>query len=324
MKTLKQFCRDISPFNNRTEMPAALYMVKKLLAFLFLYLAAAAAGGITVTLILIVTGMDSGIFPEVLQYYGFAFFLAGAVLYWKRIERRPLREMGFGIPGVEFLKGAAIAAVLLAVLFAAGLWSSQFSFDGIATDLGRGSFSFEGSETAESTTAATGSGLWLRLFLLAGGILIQSAAEEALCRGFLLHALMKKLSAPVAAVVSATAFMLPHLASLLEADRSFAAVGIVNLYLISFLLSALVLQRKNLWIACGLHFGWNFLLQEVLGMTLSGQEVGQAGVLIFTVERANIWNGGSYGIEAGLLTAVVLGAGIAAAAEKRKIEKCAR
>lgn len=30
---MKQFLKNISPFNNRTEMPAALFVVKKILAF---------------------------------------------------------------------------------------------------------------------------------------------------------------------------------------------------------------------------------------------------------------------------------------------------
>lgn len=84
-------------------------------------------------------------------------------------------------------------------------------------------------------------------------------------------------------------------------------IGIINLYLISFIFSELVISRSNLWIACGLHSVWNFVLYTVMGLTLSGSEGTLNNVIIFEVKKANVLNGGEYGIEASIITTIVLG-----------------
>lgn len=58
--------------------------------------------------------------------------------------------------------------------------------------------------------------------------------------------------------------------------------------------SLLVLCRTNLWIACGLHGIWNFILYGIMGLTLSGNDATTKGLLKF---EANILNGGVYGLE---------------------------
>lgn len=72
---------------------------------------------------------------------------------------------------------------------------------------------------------------WGYTFALLGAFMIQGAAEEALCRGFLMQSLLKKISVPWAVFLSSTVFVIPHLASM-EADLTFKILGIVNLYLV--------------------------------------------------------------------------------------------
>ena len=83
-------------------------------------------------------------------------------------------------------------------------------------------------------------------------------------------------------------------------------VGVINLYLISILFSVLTLKRGNIWMACGLHFAWNYVLNNVMGLTMSGRESLSDGPLAFGVNGGNLLNGGAYGIEASILTTVVL------------------
>lgn len=303
-------------------MKQIIFILKKMLTFLFLYLLSAMIAGVAVTAVLLLADMVWGEvmtedlaadFAMLVQYYGFFFFLLSAVWYWTHIEKESLEAMGFRRTGFvsektgrpcftgakciwsEYIKGIFLALLLLAEIIGVGMIFGHFSFEGF------------GRENNPVFLCA--------LFV---GIMIQSAAEEALCRGFLLHSLLKKVSAPIAAALSTAAFILPHLASLLEAEPEFAVIGVTNLCLISALFSLLVLKRENLWIACGLHGGWNFLLQAVCGMTLSGSEAQTTGILIFDVKNANIWSGGSYGMEAGLLTAIVLGAAIMVPALRKR------
>jgi membrane protease YdiL (CAAX protease family) len=128
-----------------------------------------------------------------------------------------------------------------------------------------------------------------------------------MCRGFLLNSLKNRTSIPLAILISSTAFVFPHLSSLSEADFVYALVGIINLYLISIIFSILVLWRSNIWIACGLHSVWNFILYVIMGLSLSGSERIAKGVIFFKVKDASILNGAEYGIEASVITTIVLG-----------------
>ena len=145
------------------------------------------------------------------------------------------------------------------------------------------------------------------LIALFFAFLIQSLAEETICRGFLLPSLSKKTSLPLAIFVSSTAFALPHLSSLLSADTKFAVVGIINLYLVSVVFSLLFVLRSNIFIVSGLHCVWNFVLNGVMGLSVSGSDSNASGVLNFEVHSSNILNGGVYGLEASIIATVVLG-----------------
>ena len=66
------------------------------------------------------------------------------------------------------------------------------------------------------------------------------------------------------------------------------------------------LGRKNLWISCGLHSVWNFTLDTVMGLNVSGGDSIDNGIVNINVDRLNLINGGTYGIEAGLACTAVL------------------
>lgn len=290
MKT-KNFIRNINPFNNAQEMPTALYIIKKMLAFFLIYGLSAVLGEAIIIGVLSAMGYDplNGVMPtghlgELLQYYGFVVFFIVTALYCKLIEKRKLNTLGFNKKGLDYLFGGAVAILLLAVIIGLCCVSGVLSFSGIA--------------------AGIDIGYLIALFF---AFLIQSLAEETICRGFLLPSLSKKTSLPIAIFVSSTAFALPHLSSLLSADTKFAVVGIINLYLVSVIFSLLFVLRSNIFIVSGLHCVWNFVLNGVMGLSVSGSDSNASGVLNFEVYSGNILNGGVYGLEASIITTVVLG-----------------
>lgn len=290
MKT-KNFIRNIIPFNNAQEMPTALYIIKKMLAFFLIYGLSAVLGEAIIIGVLSAMGYDplNGVMPsghlgELLQYYGFAVFFIVTVLYCKLIEKRKLNTLGFNKKGLDYLFGGAVAILLLAVIIGLCCVSGVLGFSGVATGIDVG-----------------------YLIALFFAFLIQSLAEETICRGFLLPSLSKKTSLPLAIFVSSTAFALPHLSSLLSADTQFAVVGIINLYLVSVIFSLLFVLRSNIFIVSGLHCVWNFVLNGVMGLSVSGSDSNASGVLNFEVHSSNILNGGVYGLEASIITTVVLG-----------------
>ena len=142
--------------------------------------------------------------------------------------------------------------------------------------------------------------------LLIGGFIIQGANEEILCRGMVLHTLKEKTSVWIAVAVSTALFIMPHLSSLFDGGFVYGVIGIANLVLISIIFSLLTLRFKSIWAACGLHSFWNAILFCILGLNFSG--IGETVTAVFHVQSVgkNILNGGEYGIEASLITTVVL------------------
>ncbi|MDD6812426.1 MAG: hypothetical protein PUD93_11255 [Lachnospiraceae bacterium] len=76
-------------------------------------------------------------------------------------------------------------------------------------------------------------------------------------------------------------FSFPHVFSLFETETKYAVIGIINLYLISIIFSLLMLIRSNIWVACGLHGTWNFVLYGIIGLSLSGSEINSDGIMHF-------------------------------------------
>ncbi len=290
MKT-KTIIRNINPFNNAQEMPKALFAVKKMLAFIFIYMVSAIVGEGFVIGTLTAMGYDPlhGVMPTgylsgLLPYYGFAIFFIVALLYCKFVEKRNLKSFGFNKKGFDYIIGAVIAVLLLAVIVGASYLTSALSFNFITTSVDP---------------------LYLTALFVA--FFIQSFAEEVLCRGFLLKSLEKKAGLPLAIFVSSTAFALPHLPSMLEADFAFAVIGILNLYLVSVVFSLLYMLRANIYVVAGLHCVWNFVLNGVMGLSVSGSNSNENALMNFTVNSESILNGGVYGLEASVITTVVLG-----------------
>ncbi|MGN0406456.1 MAG: lysostaphin resistance A-like protein [Bariatricus sp.] len=291
-KQIRRILRDVNPLNNQSEMPAAVYVLKKLLAFFLLYWISAVLGEGLILGGFYAAGYDplrgdmpTGSTAGLLPYYGFAVFFLITILYCRFVEGKRLPEIGFNSKIGDYILGAMIAAIMLSVIIGVCCMSGSVKCVGIKDEI-------DGK-------------IICALFL---GFMIQGAAEEAMCRGFLMHSLLRKISVPVSVMLSGTAFAAPHFSSLFEEDFLFGVIGIINLYLISAIFSFLTLLRSNVWISCGLHSMWNFILYGVSGMALSGAYSDAGGVISFEMDSANLFNGGNYGIEASIVTTVVCAA----------------
>lgn len=286
----KNIFRKLSPLNEDDEISTLEYVIKKLLAFFMIYALAAVIGEAVIIGILYLMGCQplQGIMPTgkvgiLLPYYGFCVFLLVTILYCRFIEKRNFASMGFQKRFSDFFVGGMLAVALLLVIIVLCCILDSMKYVGINDGI---------------------DGKYLMALLI--GFCIQSIAEETLCRGFLMNSLLRKTSVPAAVLVSATAFAMPHFFTLFELEIQYVIVGIVNLYLISVIFSLLVLYRSNIWISCGLHCTWNFILYGVLGLAVSGSNTYLEGVLLFEVNSLNLINGGVYGIESGISTTVVL------------------
>lgn len=281
--------KKISPFNDRQDMPAALFAIKKMLAFFLVYGLSAVVGEILIIGILYAMGCDPlrGVMPagrwaELLPLYGFAVFTAAALMYCKLIEKRSAESTGFTGKLYDYPVGGAAGVLMLGTVVGACCITGALSFEGITS-------------TADV----------IYLLALFAGFAIQSMAEETLCRGFLLSSLSRKVSLPSAVFVSSTAFALPHLPSILEEDARFAVIALINLYLISAVFSLLYVLRRNIYIVSGLHCLWNFVLGGIIGLSVSGGGGSDDALMVFRTNGRNLLNGGTYGLESSVITTAV-------------------
>lgn len=287
---MKQLLKNISPFNNRTEMSTALFIVKKILAFWLCYIAGAfVAEGIIILLhfafgknMLVGDVFDTQTMM-LITYYGYIAMSGAALLYWKWIEKKPLSEMGLTKEFGSYYIGTVIGVVLIAVSVFAIVLTGNIEYHGI----------FENTDI-------------FAIILLIGGFVVQGATEEFLCRGVVFHSLKEKKSLDIAMDISTLMFIIPHLSSLFDSGLIYGIFGIINLLLISTVFSLLTIRFKSIWAACGLHSAWNAVLYSILGLNLSGND--KTVTAIFNIQSVgeNIWNGGKYGIEASVITTVVL------------------
>ena len=287
---MKQFLKNISPFNNRTEMPTLLFVVKKILAFWLCYIAGLfiAEGAVIILHFALGKNMLVGdVFdPQtitLIMYYGYIVMAGVALLYWKLIEKKPLSEMGLTNRFGNYFVGVLAGVLLLAVSVAAIVFTGSIEYHGIYNN----------------------ADILMILFLF-GGFIIQGATEEILCRGIVLHTLKEKTSVAVAVNVSTVLFIMPHCSSLFEQGVVYGILGVCNLALISTIFSLLTIRFKSIWAACGLHSFWNAILYSVLGLNLSGNDENVTAIFNMQSVGKNIWNGGEYGIEASIITTVVL------------------
>lgn len=292
---MKQFLKNISPFNNRTEMMTSLFVVKKILAFWVCYIAGLFIAEGVVILLHFAFGKNmlvGNVFDAqtitLIMYYGYIIMAGVALLYWKLIEKKSLSEMGLTKYFGNYFIGAIIGVILLALSVVAIVLTGSIKYYGI----------FENVDI-------------VMILLLFGGFIIQGATEEILCRGIVLHTLKEKTSIGIAIAVSTILFIIPHWSSLFAGDVIYGVIGVANLVLISVIFSLLTIDFKSIWVACGLHSFWNAILYSVLGLNLSGKDEKVASIFNMQSVGKSIWNGSEYGIEASIITTVILAFAIA-------------
>ena len=279
---MKGIIKNLSPFNNKTDMSAAMLLVKKLLAFFLCYWAGLLIAEGVVIGVMFACGknfmqgeMFSDTVMDLLKYYGMIVVLGVSVLYWKLTEKRKLSEMGVTKHIGGWFVGALIGVGLLTVCAAAIMLTGSIRFEGLS----------------KGTSTAT-------LALMLGGFIIQGATEEFLCRGLVLCSLRDRVPLPAAIAASTLAFVYPHWSTLRDSEPKYIFSGVLCLAVISCVFSFLTLRTGSIWAACGLHSIWNFCLCCVLGLNLSGSEGASAAFIDMRSVGENLLNGGAYGIEA--------------------------
>ena len=136
---------------------------------------------------------------------------------------------------------------------------------------------------------------WGSLLFVSVVLLFGAVGEEMLFRGYAFQVLGNAIGPFATILPVAVLFGLAH-----SGNRNISPLGIVNTMLFGILLGYAFFRSNDLWLPIGIHFGWNWTL-PLLGANLSGFTMGVTGYGLHW-KVGQLWSGGAYGPEGGLLT----------------------
>lgn len=227
----------------------------------------------------------SGMTPVML--YSTAMPILALILYVRFVEKRSVRSMGF-------IKEKAVPDYLIGMAAAVAMFSA-----GVGICVAAGAMTFDGY-------VLNGQYALLAAFFV--GFLIQGMSEEVVCRGFMLTSVGSKSGALIGMLVNSLLFGLLHLG-----NSGVTVFSLVNIVLFGVLMSVIVLKRNSIWLAAALHSIWNFVQGNFFGILVSGIDAGPSVFRCTPVEGMDWLSGGSFGMEGGAATTIVLAVAITVA-----------
>lgn len=211
-----------------------------------------------------------GLWPQLVAA---ALCVGGYRLYVRVVERRVPAELATAGAWRELGSGVAIGAGLLAAVI--------------------------GVLAVAGAYRVTGSNGWGVLAAPCTEAILVALFEELLFRGVLQRNLERALGSWPALMVSAILFGAAHIPN---AGVTVTAVGVTIVAGLMF--GAAYLATRRLWLAAGIHFGWNFASDAIFSVTTSGHP--GKGILAGRLAGPDWLAGGAYGIEASLVTLAAL------------------
>jgi len=140
---------------------------------------------------------------------------------------------------------------------------------------------------------------WRSLVFVSTMLALGVVGEELLFRGYGFQ-LMLRHAGPFTTIMPVSVlFAAAH-----SANLNSSWLGLFNTFLWGFILGFAVLRSGDLWLAIGLHFGWNWTL-PLFGVNLSGFRMSVSGYVL-EWKASPLWSGGDYGPEASILTLLMM------------------
>jgi len=140
---------------------------------------------------------------------------------------------------------------------------------------------------------------WRSLVFVSTMLALGVVGEELLFRGYGFQ-LMLRHAGPFTTIMPVSVlFAAAH-----SANLNSSWLGLFNTFLWGFILGFAVLRSGDLWLAIGLHLGWNWTL-PLFGVNLSGFRMSVSGYVL-EWKASPLWSGGDYGPEASILTLLMM------------------
>ncbi len=186
----------------------------------------------------------------------------------------------------EFLVGCAIAAVAQITIFAVEWAAGWLTITGFGWNV---------------TTQNSFFWIMISSFL---GMLMVGFHEELFSRGYQILNLTEGFRYPqfgtrgaivIAVLLTSSLFGIMHIFN----DNA-SAVSTFNIVIAGIVLAVPYILTGSLGLSVGLHFSWNFVMAGVLGFPVSGMNF-ETSVIRIQQNGIELWTGGAFGPEAGLM-----------------------
>ena len=215
--------------------------------------------------------------------------ITGSVYVARRwLDKRSFESLGLKIDGhtlLDILAGIGITFVQMGFIYVLMLTLGWLTFEGFA-------WQFDPIRVVISSVIT-----FFITFMIVGW------NEELLSRGYHLQTIASGLNLFWGVVISSAVFGLLHLGNPNATWVSAAGIFFAGVYL-----AFGYIRTKQLWLSMGLHLGWNFFEGVVFGFPVSGLDI--YALTRIKVHGPELWTGGAFGPEAGLivLPSLILGA----------------
>lgn len=204
------------------------------------------------------------------------------------LDRRSFVSLGLNLRWsviTDFLAGTVITFVMMGMLFGTMLLLGWIEFLGFAW------------QSDPPFTVIVNITLVVFMFLLVGW------SEELLSRGYHLQTIASGLDRFWGVTLSSAIFGLMHI---MNPNATLISAG--GIFFAGLFFALGYLRTGQLWLPIGMHFGWNLFEGSVFGFPVSGLEVYK--LIHIRVIGPDIWTGGKFGPEAGILIIPVLIVGV--------------
>ena len=195
------------------------------------------------------------------------------------LDKQPIESLGLKLnlqALFDVLAGFGIAFLQMGFIFLLMRWLGWLTFEGFAWEFDP-------------------IGLVLKNILLFFGIFVLVGwNEELLSRGYHLQTIASGINLFWGVIISSAVFGLLHLAN---PGANFASTA--GIFLAGMYLAYGYVRTKQLWLSIGLHLGWNFFEGVGFGFPVSGLDI--YALTRIQVIGPDLWTGGKFGPEAGLI-----------------------
>lgn len=228
-----------------------------------------------------------------------ASLLAAFATLWlagRFLDRRRFADYGLRLDGGWWLDlgfGLALGAALMAAIFVVQLSMGWVSVTG-------------------TLQSGPGAPFWISILTPVALFLCVGIYEELIFRGYQIKNASEGLGGligPRAAIlvawlITSSMFAVAHIP-----NPNSTLVSTTNIALAGLMLGAGYVLTGKLAIPIGLHISWNLFQASVFGFPVSGLDASRATFIDIQQSGPEVWTGGEFGPEAGLLTifATVLG-----------------